>query len=143
MRARTRAEIAPLVRDLPVPAPPDSAPASRDAAPVASSGWVGTAAGWLVAAAAVVAIGLGVASADSVSIFSSSTVTPAPGEDITVFSVFGSTEVVVPEGSAADNGAIAIFGSAECQQACTGAADADDVEVDGFVLFGSVEITGG
>lgn len=142
VRARTRAEVEPLVRDLPPAASTATAPPEARGATTGRA-VPGRAVGGLVALVAAAALAVGVSWADSVSVFGSTVVTPAPGEQLDVVSIFGSTEVVLPAGSLADNDAVAVFGSNECDDACTGTPGEDDVEVGGVVLFGSLEIRSG
>ena len=75
---------------------------------------------------------------DDVSIFSSS-VERATDRSVQVSTLFGTTTVVVPDDSRIDTSGITVFGSTDCEQACTNAAGTV-VEVRRFGGFGSVEI---
>jgi len=58
--------------------------------------------------------------------------------EINVFCLFGSVEVVVPEGADLHNGALAVFGSSEAK-ATEPVAGAPAIRVRGFVGFGSID----
>ena len=108
--------------------------------------------GWGRRIAAVAMIGLlgagpirAVATSDAAVLFGSRDYHPTAAElagdnDIEVASFFGSIEVVLPEGVQARSGGLQLFGSAECGAACDGPVDADTVEVEATVMFGSAQI---
>lgn len=84
--------------------------------------------------------GLVLAGPDGVSVFGSNTVQVGDDQiDIQVSTLFGSTEVVVPDGVRVDSGGVVIFGSLECKRACA-AASTRVVHVRGVGAFGSVTI---
>lgn len=142
--ARTRGDLEPLTRDLPPeepvePATPRSEPATTE------KSWTQRMAGGLGTTVLVVAAALGVGaiitSEDGASVFSSRVVQVAPGqEQVQVGMLFGSTEVVVPEGVRASTSGVTLFGSTECAQACQGDASGGEVVVNARGAFGSVEV---
>ena len=97
---------------------------------------LGRAKGLVVPAAILGAVVL--AGPDNVSIFGSS-VERATDRSVQVSTLFGSTTVVVPDGSRVDTSGIVVFGSTDCEQACA-SARGTVVEVRRFGAFGSVEI---
>ena len=140
LRARTRGELAPLVADLPPPVTGDAAPPARP--PAGPAGGSPDTARILTAGLGVVlavVLGLGIATADAVALFSSTTRAAEVGDELRVLSLFGSVQIQVPDDAQVDASTIAILGSAEC-----GACDPGDaggtVRVTGWTLFGSVEI---
>jgi hypothetical protein len=60
--------------------------------------------------------------------------------DIKVSVLFGSVEVVVPDGTRVDKGGLVVFGSVECDGACTDTGDDPTVNVRSLGGFGSVTI---
>lgn len=109
--------------------------------------WVGRAIGAAILAVLALGPGRAVLSADAVALFGSQVYEPtleqlSGDEDVDVLSMFGSVEVVIPQGADARLDVIPLFGSAECDgDACAGPEGAPEVVVDGAVLFGSVEVT--
>ena len=77
---------------------------------------------------------------DNVSVFGSS-VERVGGEDrsVQVSTLFGSTTVVVPDGTQIDTGGFMVFGSTDCEDACAGTTG-PTVDVRSFGGFGSVEV---
>jgi hypothetical protein len=144
--ARTQIELDELVRDLP-PYRPD--PGEQPTAVVAAPGRepaksVGQRLGGaLVGVAALVAlVFVGshvVTAADGAAVFGKRQITVAPGQDrIEVGMLFGSVDVVVPDGVRARPTGAVIFGSTDCALACTGTGP--EVVVDATGAFGSVDI---
>lgn len=153
-------DLAPLVADLPeprdgsagatwpsprtpsVPAPPTGRPPQPDGEGRVRAPRRGVA-GPIVGGLVVVAAVLGVTTLDlgEVAIFGSTQVQADPGEAVRVLTLFGSTEIVVPDGVAAEPDILAVFGSSDCGDACRVDGDpADAVEIDGIALFGSIEV---
>ena len=54
--------------------------------------------------------------------------------------LFGSVTVVVPDGVAVDEGGLVMFGSVDCDQACSSDGRADSIDLRAIGGFGSVEI---
>lgn len=132
----------PPPRDGPHPAPPVQAghrpPSPRR--PRRSRGSWGPP---LTAAAlvAVAAVGVTLWDVDAVSVFGSSRLVAEAGEEVRTLTLFGSTEVVLPDGVPAETGVVAVFGSSDCDEACRTVGDeGETVTVEGIALFGSVEI---
>jgi hypothetical protein len=69
----------------------------------------------------------------------SSDVAPGPG-DKSVSVLFGSVDVVVPDGAQVDKGGLVVFGSVECGDACSASSDGPVVQVRSIGAFGSVTI---
>ncbi len=89
-------------------------------------------AGLLVAAGALLAVGSVV---DDVSVFGSQVVQAGTaGRDVGV--LFGSVTVVVPDGTTVDSGGLVVFGSRDCETACSGSGP----RVRSWGAFGSVEV---
>ncbi|MEJ2869626.1 DUF1707 domain-containing protein [Actinomycetospora sp. OC33-EN08] len=152
--ARFRSDLAPLTADLPdeaprpAPAPePETAvvePAWHDDARPAQQnrrkrGGQGVIAAVVIGVAAIVAPG--VFSTGQAAVFGSQVVQVAPGTpDVSVGVLFGSTKVVVPDGTQATTSGTTIFGSTNCDTACTPRPGAPQVEVTGRGAFGSIEV---
>lgn len=151
--ARTRRDLEWLTRDLPDSEPAVSPVAQRssdtDSVPATTTesksgllqrvakgvGAVG------VAAVAVFLGGQVLTSADGAAVFSSRTLQVSQHQDrVQVGAIFGSAEVVVPDGVTARTSGTMVFGSVECEQACRNPGDAREVVVEGRGGFGSVEI---
>ena len=94
--------------------------------------------GLVVPAAVLGAVVL--AGPDNVSIFGSG-VERVGGEDrnVQVSTLFGSTTVVVPDGTQVDTSGFMVFGSTDCEDACA-SATGPTVNVRSFGAFGSVEV---
>lgn len=156
--ARFRSELEPLVADLPARSPqpvPDETPTTtaepawHDDARVVPreerhghrrglQGLIG-----VVVVAVVAIVAPGVVSADQgAAIFGSRTVQVAPGESaVQVGVLFGSTKVVVPDGTQATTSGTTIFGSTNCDAACApGPPGAPQVQVSGRGAFGSIDV---
>lgn len=89
-------------------------------------------AGLVLAAGALVAVG---STVDHVSVFGSQVVrTGDSGRSVGV--LFGSVTVVVPDNAAVDSRGLVVFGSTECDTACSGGG----ARVRSYGAFGSVEI---
>jgi hypothetical protein len=144
--ARTQSELDELVRDLPPYRPdPDEQPTAVVAAPEKRpSKSVGQRLGGTIGAVAATAALLFVGSqvvtaADGAAVFGNREITVAPGQDrVDVGMIFGSVDVVVPEGMRARPSGTIFFGSTDCALACTGAGP--EVVVDATGAFGSVDI---
>jgi hypothetical protein len=147
--ARTRTELAPLVRDLPEPEPvaePVAPATAVVAAPRAVSGTPARkrVAGGLVALL-LVGVGLyggsrAVGAEDGVQVFGNRTVPVAPGDDrVDVGVLFGRIEVRVPADARVTTEGSLAFGGVDCEQACDGSGSRDVVvSVNG--AFGGVDI---
>jgi uncharacterized protein DUF1707 len=151
--ARTQSELDELVRDLPPYRPsPEEAGAALAAVPTTavaapengqSKSFGQRLGGALVGVAAIGAlIFVGshvVTAADGAAVFGKRQITVAPGQDrVDVGMLFGSVDVVVPEGMRARPAGTVIFGSTDCALACTGTGP--EVVVDATGAFGSVDI---
>jgi hypothetical protein len=145
--ARTQGDLDELVRDLPPYRPgPDEQPTAVVAAvpekgPSKSLGQ--RLGGSLVGIAAIGAVIFGgvhvLTAADGAAVFGNRPVTVAPGQDrVEVGMLFGSVDVIVPEGMRARTEGVVIFGSTDCALACTGTGQEVVVDVTG--AFGSVDI---
>lgn len=80
---------------------------------------------------------------DARTVFGSTTEVVRPVGDTTVVEVsvlFGSVQVVVPDDAQVDTGGLVVFGSVNCERACTGAGTGPRVEVVARGGFGSVEV---
>jgi hypothetical protein len=155
--ARYRSELDPLTADLPdegpSPAPPPEPPTV-----VAEPSWhedtrsperrrrrrrvPGGVVG-LVVFIAVAATAPGVLGASQgAAVFGSRVVQVAAGQsDVQVGVLFGSTKVVVPDGTQARTSGTTIFGSTNCETACAPEPPgAPQVQVSGRGAFGSVEV---
>ncbi|MBO4239262.1 MULTISPECIES: DUF1707 SHOCT-like domain-containing protein [Pseudonocardia] len=152
--ARTRADLEPLTRDLPADtagaptaaveqAPTTALPARARTGEFAAA--AGRRAGGILATAALVVAAVWGGSqvlplTDGVTVFGSRTIgvqadTPRVGGVL----LFGSVEVVVPEGTRADVSGFTVFGSTDCPTACAAPGDRTvDVHVVG--AFGSVKV---
>ena len=99
----------------------------------------------LALGAAVLVGGAQVVTADDgAAVFSSRTVPVSDqqvedGGVVDVGVVFGSVEVVVPDGVEVRTGGVTVFGSVDCERACDGAGERS-VEVRGSGAFGSIEV---
>lgn len=94
-----------------------------------------------VVAAAAAAYGLvQVVGADHSSIFGSGTVNVSEPGPVDVGMLFGSYEVVVPDGARVDTGGLVVFGSTSCDAACTPGATGPAISVHATGAFGSVEV---
>jgi uncharacterized protein DUF1707 len=148
--ARTQSDLDELVRDLPPyrPGPEDeptvavAVPASAAPAREAKSFGQrlgGTLVG-VAALGALVFVGSHVVTAtDGAAIFGNRQITVAPGQErVEVGMLFGSVDVVVPDGMRARPTGAVVFGSTDCALACTGTGT--EVVVDATGAFGSVDI---
>lgn len=121
---------------------PDAPPAGA----VAKPRWVGKAVRIALLAALVLGPGRAIVTADAVAVFGSNQYNPtaeqlAGEDDVDVLSLFGSVEVVVPEThSGRVDDVLPLFGSTQCNGICEGSDGQPEVEVDGMVIFGSVEV---
>ena len=151
--ARYRRDLEPLVADLPDDAPvPAAEPATAVVEPAwhtddrapdrrKQRGFKGLLVAVVIGVAAVVAPG--VLSADGgAAVFGSRVVQVAPGQtDVAVGVLFGSTQVVVPDGTRASTSGTTIFGSTNCDTACAPEPPgAPQVQVSGRGAFGSVNV---
>jgi hypothetical protein len=157
--ARFRSELAPLVADLPdetAPPAPDDTPTRADPEPAwhddarlpdrdtrrgRRRGVKGLLAAVVIAVVAIVAPGVATAS-QGAAVFGSRTVQVAPGESsVAVGVLFGSTKVVVPDGTHVTTSGATIFGSTDCDAACAAAVPgAPQVQVSARGAFGSIEV---
>jgi hypothetical protein len=159
--ARYRRELEPLVADLPseTPAAPAPAPAPDERATTAAApawhedtraperrhgrrrGLRGLVGAVVIAVVAIAAPG--VATADQgAAVFGSRVVQVPPGESsVRVGVLFGSTKVVVPDGTHVTTSGTTIFGSTNCDEACApGPPGAAQVQVSARGAFGSVQV---
>ncbi|MCW0213464.1 MAG: DUF1707 domain-containing protein [Pseudonocardia sp.] len=145
--ARTRADLDVLTEDLPRPGAVVSPTVGAAPAPVPTGGRtlgqrIGSKLGsLLVLGAGVVAVGAVATSADGGAIFSSRVVQVADdATTVQVGALFGSTKVVVPDGVAVRSSGVMVFGSTDCDQACSSPAGARVLTVETRGAFGSVDI---
>lgn len=154
--ARTRRELDVLVADLPADAGPRPAPTIHADADAAATPAVrapreplrarlGKLVVPLVALGVVVYGGVNVlGAADGAAVFGSRTVPVAASQgEVEVASLFGSTEVVVPDGALVRTTGLMIFGSTDCEEACRtppGAPSQQPIVVDARGGFGSVDV---
>lgn len=89
----------------------------------------------LAGAGAVVASGT-----DGRVVFGSTTVGAGDDRDVDVSVVFGSVEVVVPDGARVDRDGLIVFGSVSCDAACDGSGTGPVISVRSLGGFGSVDI---
>jgi hypothetical protein len=158
--ARFRRELEPLVADLPSDTPPiasapapDERPTTADPVPAwhedtrsperrgRRRGLQGLVGAVVIAVVAIVAPG--VATADQgAAVFGSRVVQVTPGESsVQVGVLFGSTKVVVPDGTHVTTSGTTIFGSTNCDEACTPAPPgAAQVQVSARGAFGSIQV---
>ncbi|GAB2916441.1 hypothetical protein GCM10027047_12900 [Rhodococcus aerolatus] len=97
----------------------------------------------VAAAVAVVAAGYGlvqVAGADHGSVFGSGTVNVTQAGPVDVGMLFGSYEVVVPDGAHVDTSGLVVFGSTSCEAACTRGSTGPAISVHATGAFGSVTV---
>lgn len=147
--ARTRADLEPLTRDLPADtaaveqAPTTALPARAPTGEFAAA--AGRRAGGILATAALVVAAVWGGSqvlplTDGVTVFGSRTIgVQADAPRVGGVLLFGSVEVVVPEGTRADVSGFTVFGSTDCPTACAAPGDRTvDVHVVG--AFGSVKV---
>jgi hypothetical protein len=154
--ARFRSELTPLVADLPdetAPPTPDETPTTTDPAPAWHSdtrqperrarrhGFRGVVGAGVIAVVALVAPGV-VTASQGAAVFGSRTVQVAPGEsDVRVGVLFGSTKVVVPDGTHVTTSGTTVFGSTDCDAACAPAPPgAPQVQVSARGAFGSIQV---
>ncbi|WP_461144349.1 DUF1707 SHOCT-like domain-containing protein [Salinifilum aidingensis] len=148
--ARVQRDLDPLTQDLPAETAEEAAPARADEAEDAetapaeksrASRVFDLAVGALAVAAGVFGVGYVATASDGAVVFGERTVRVSESADrVEVGALFGSVEVVVPEGVNADTSGLMVFGSTECAAACTGGSGANTVPVNTRGAFGSVEI---
>jgi hypothetical protein len=157
--ARTQSELDELVRDLPpyrpspeeardalaaLPPsvrrviPPAAVPESRPSKSIGQR--LGGAVVGVAALGALIFVGSNVVTAaDGAAVFGNRQITVTPGQDrVDVGMLFGSVDVIVPEGMRARPEGTVVFGSTGCGLACTGTGP--EVVVDATGAFGSVDI---
>lgn len=141
--ARTRAELDALTSDLPAAGPTGGEPVvvDRDAGAASWTRRAGGLLGTLVVAAAVLwGGGQLVSRDDGAAVFGSRTVAVAPGDDrVELGLLFGSAEVVVPDDARVVVGGMVVFGSVDCDAACSGTG-VHEITVDASGAFGSVDV---
>jgi hypothetical protein len=154
--ARFRSELEPLVADLPdqaAPPAPDEAPTQAQTAPAwpedtraperhrRRRGLQGLVGAVVIAVVAIVAPGVATAG-QGAAVFGSRTVQVAPGESsVSVGVLFGSTKVVVPDGTHVTTSGTTVFGSTDCDAACAAAPPgAPQVQVSARGAFGSIQV---
>ena len=127
--------------------PPGSAATSRRTAPAVFDGHGGShlhrlahrVRGIGVSGAVGLAVVAAVASGTDARAVFSSDVAPGPG-DKSVSVLFGSVDVVVPDGARVDKSGLVVFGSVDCKDACRSGGDGPVVDVRSIGAFGSVNI---
>ena len=123
----------------PAPAPPSPPPERHDGH---GRRGLGRFVPLAVVVAAVAIVGPGVLGADQgAAIFGSRTVSATSG-DVGVGVLFGSATVIVPDGTRVTTSGLMLFGSTDCDQACSAPLppNAPQVAVSGRGAFGSVEV---
>lgn len=140
--SRTRGDLEPLTRDLPPEHPVEPAAPSPEPAG-AEKPWRQRIAGSLGTAllVAVGALGAGaiLTADDGAAVFGSKVLHVRDQDRVQVGTLFGSTEVVVPDDVRASTSGMTLFGRTECAQACQGDG-VREVVVDARGAFGSVEV---
>lgn len=143
--ARTRADLDVLTRDLPdvtvsTPVPATVAPPTP-AGPTMTRRIVGALVTVVLVGGALVLGGRVVGADDGVSVFSSRVVQVGAGQDrVEVGVLFGSTEVVVPDDVRVRSAGTLVFGSLDCELACSAGAGLREVLVTADGAFGSVDV---
>lgn len=144
--ARTRADLDALVRDLPPPHPAEQAtevlPTPAPAPAVDHRARKRLATGAVGVAVAAVALLFGVpalGAADGMSLFGSREITVTDQPEVEVGVLFGSVEIVVPDGVRARTSGTVVFGSIDCDEACN-APGGREVVINGGGAFGSVDV---
>ncbi|MDL5154575.1 DUF1707 SHOCT-like domain-containing protein [Actinomycetospora termitidis] len=151
--ARYRSDLMPLTADLPDDEP-RPAPAPEPETAVVEPAWHsdtrpperrsrrghGVLIAVVIGVAAIVAPGV-FSAGQGAAVFGSRVVQVAPGEsDVSVGVLFGSTKVVVPDGTQVTTSGTTIFGSTDCDTACTPRPGAPQVQVTGRGAFGSIDV---
>ncbi|MHC1562167.1 DUF1707 SHOCT-like domain-containing protein [Actinomycetospora sp. C-140] len=149
--ARVQRELDMLVADLPAPAA--STPAEPRTPPVPASApdqppWYHRIGRVVVPVLVLGAVAFGgtriVGADDGFALFGHRTVpVTADRQEVQVASLFGKTEVVVPDGTVVRTAGFMVFGGTDCEQACQlppGGATQREVTVDASGAFGSVDI---
>ncbi|MHA6785886.1 DUF1707 SHOCT-like domain-containing protein [Pseudonocardia saturnea] len=156
--ARTRADLDALTSDLPasdVPASHVTASHLTEAGPTGrgpvtvdrdtgAASWTRRAGGLLgtlaVAAAVLGGGGYLLSRDDGAMVFGSRTVAVAPGDDrVELGLLFGSADVVVPDDARVVSGGVLVFGSVDCDAACSGTGTRE-ITVDASGAFGSIDV---
>jgi hypothetical protein len=146
--ARTRSDLDALVRDLPQPHPPEQpteklpapAPAHQGRHP-ARNRVIGALAGAVVVGAALLFGVPSLGAADGMSLFGSRQLTVTDQPEVEVGVLFGSVDIVVPDDVRVRTGGTIVFGSLDCEQACSaGTSQQREVVVNGSGAFGSVDV---
>ena len=157
--ARIRRDLEPLTQDLPAEtgaetaekAAAETAPARKDetedsedesAEKSRASRLFDTAIGTLAVIGGLFGVGYVVTAEDGVAVFGDQVVQAENDDRIEVGVLFGSVDVVVPEGVRAETSGFTAFGSTECLDACSEppGPDTSSVVVDTRGAFGSVDI---
>lgn len=86
------------------------------------------------------AVGFVVAGPDGGVLFGSRSVSATAGENVEVTMLFGSMRVVVPDDVGVRTTGMVVFGSVECDKACSNDATGGTVDVRAIGGFGSVEV---
>ena len=147
--ARTRSDLDALVADLPAPHPPEQPteklPAPAPARPVDRDTLRKRLFGG-AAAAVVLGVSLlfgvpALGAADGMALFSSPEVSALERNEVEVGVLFGSIDVVVPDDARVRTEGALVFGSFECEAACSaGPGQQREVVVRGGGAFGSVDV---
>jgi len=85
------------------------------------------------------AAGVVVSGTDGRAVFGSTVTTVTEGQ-AAVSVLFGSVQVVVPDGARVDTGGLVVFGSTDCEDACNGSGEGPVIDLRALGGFGSVEI---
>jgi hypothetical protein len=151
--ARVQRDLDALVADLPAPSASATPEPATVVAPAASSPparppWIHRVGRVVVPIVVLGAVAFGISrivgADDGSAVFGSRTVTVAPGEEqVQVATLFGHTEVVVPDGVTVRTTGFTMFGGVDCDAACAlppGAPTQPEVVVDASGAFGSVDV---
>ncbi|MDT7581254.1 MAG: hypothetical protein QOK35_2518, partial [Pseudonocardiales bacterium] len=145
--ARTRSELEALTHDLPDPVPPAPAPAPnlapvpvRSTVPQRRHGPRRAVIGAAVLGVALFGAAQVATAHDASAVFGHRVVQLAPDQDrVEVGVLFGNVEVVVPDDARVGTGGTILFGSTDCDAACSGTGTRA-VTVDASGGFGSVDV---
>ena len=150
--ARTRSDLDALVSDLPAPHPPEQeteklpSPAPTPAPSPAAGRPVHQRVRGGIVGAVVLGVGLlfgvpALGAADGMSLFGSREVSVVDQAEVEVGVLFGSVRVVVPDDVRVRTNGTVVFGSLNCDQACSaGTGQQREIAVNGSGAFGSVNV---
>lgn len=141
--ARSMAELDVLTADLPPDTTTQTSPAATDRAPQRrrQRSIAGTLGGIAVAGLLVYSGVSIVGASDGVAVFGKRPVVVGSQDRVEVGMLFGTVEVVVPDGAHVTTPGTVIFGKVECAEACRPKAPgAREIVVDGRGAFGKIEV---